>query len=952
MLIPQSSFGRFSGWPQMPAFHQSPSPRPAMPTIPPEEAKSRRTVLELLGDRSGKMPKLLLPDSGSEHGASPILDPGSSTTKPVPQGRNKYQMIGEIARGGMGVILKGHDTDLGRDVAVKVLDPELAKNPAVVSRFVEEAQIGGQLQHPGIVPVYELGLMADDSPYFTMKLVKGRTLSALLSQRKSTSDNRTRLLSIFESVCQTIAYAHSKGVLHRDIKPANIMVGAFGEVQVVDWGLAKVLHRGGVADEQRAKQSVFTIIETVRSGPGSSGSDSMMGSVMGTPAYMSPEQAQGEIEKLDERADVFSLGATLCEILTGRPPYEGTDSEPTLVLAARAKLDPARGRIEACDADPMLKSLCLECMLPARDARPRDAEAVARAVHDYLSSVEERAHQAELAATAARIKAAEERRGRRLVLALAGTVLCALMLGGGGFYWVHLEREARVAQVRTAVEAAFGESIQLGQDGRALDALEAARRGQALTATSEVDEAMRERAARFVQQAELAVSAADRERDLLAKDTALQQRLVDLRLAQIPTIGNREREAVLHAEFVKAFQDYGVDLDGDQITPALERIRERHIAEEVALALDDLGRLRRNLFGEQAVQFQRTAVLAMDLDPDADRLRLREAIQQDDLSALLELAAPENLGNLPPGSIWVLSATLWDRYPEHRPDVYRMFDQALYLYPNDYVLQSVGAMIYRMVGRKEATLACRTAAFSLQPENVQARYDLADSLFFAGRMVDALGVYLACTARSPKSALAWNGLGWTQFQLGDFAGATASFQKAAELDANPQFASDLEGARYMSGLGTKAAMEDLARSSVVANEALNYCLALADAPDGERRNPELAIARVRDETFAEVYAKVGSVIEAIARVHLEDYQGALEALQHFDPKSDYLILTPLAFPFLRALIYARLGQQGTARECYARGMEGWSQLVGNEEAGWERSDIKRWRTAAEQALGL
>ncbi len=124
----------------------------------------------------------------------------------------------------------------------------MAKNPAVVARFVEEAQIGGQLQHPGIVPVYELGLMADEAPYFTMKLVKGRTLSALLTQRKSTAENRTRLLQIFESVCQTLAYAHSKGVLHRDVKPANIMVGAFGEVQVVDWGLAKVLHRGGVAD--------------------------------------------------------------------------------------------------------------------------------------------------------------------------------------------------------------------------------------------------------------------------------------------------------------------------------------------------------------------------------------------------------------------------------------------------------------------------------------------------------------------------------------------------------------------------------------------------------------------------------------------------------------------------------------------------------------------------------
>ena len=338
--------------------------------------------------------------------------------------------------------------------------------------------------------------------------------------------------------------------------------------------------------------------------------------------------------------------------------------------------------------------------------------------------------------------------------------------------------------------------------------------------------------------------------------------------------------------------------------------------------------------------------------PDADRLRLREAIQKDDLSAMLELAAPENLSSLPPGSIWVLSATLWDRYPERRPDVYRMYDQALYLYPNDYVLQSVGAMIYRMVGRKEATLACRTAAFSLQPENAQARYDLADSLFFAGRMVDALGVYLACTARSPDSAPSWNGLGWTQLQLGDFAGAAVSFKKATELDANPLFLSDLQTARYLAGVGTKAAMEDLARSSVVVNEALNYCVVLADAPDAERRNPELAIARVRDPQFAEVYQKAGAVVETLAKVHLQDYQGALEALQQFDPKSDYLVLSPLVFPFLRALIYARLGQQGTARECYARGMEGWSQLVGNEEGGWERSDVKRWRTAAEQALGL
>src|SRR6188474_3630945 len=146
----------------------------------------------MLAQTTGSPPKVLLPDSASEHGTSPVVDPGAASTKLVPQGRGNYQILGEIARGGMGVILKGHDTDLGRDVAVKVLDPELAKRPEVVQRFIEEAQIGGQLQHPGIVPVYELGLMADERPYFTMKLVKGHTLASLFQQRKSPADDRGR----------------------------------------------------------------------------------------------------------------------------------------------------------------------------------------------------------------------------------------------------------------------------------------------------------------------------------------------------------------------------------------------------------------------------------------------------------------------------------------------------------------------------------------------------------------------------------------------------------------------------------------------------------------------------------------------------------------------------------------------------------------------------------------
>ena len=916
----------------------------------PDESKSRRSVLQLIGERTGLAPKVLLSDSGSEHGASPVVDPSSAASKQMTQGRDKYQLLGEIARGGMGVILKGHDTDLGRDVALKVLDGELAKNPAVVQRFVEEAQIGGQLQHPGIVPVYDLGLMADESPYFTMKLVKGRTLSALFQQRKTTADNRGRLLAIFESVCQTMAYAHSKGVLHRDLKPANIMVGAFGEVQVVDWGLAKVLHRGGVADERRAKETLHTIIETVRSGPGSSGSDSLVGSVMGTPAYMAPEQAQGEVEKLDERADVFSLGAILCEILTGRPPYEETPNESVLVQASKAKLDPARARIEACDADPALVRLCLDCLMPARTARPANAEEVAKSMHDYLATVEERAQKAELAAAEARIKAAEERRARRLTVALAGTIAAALLVGGGGFYWVNHQRQQRAEQTRAAVEAAHGESIQLEQAGKPEEALNAARRAMTLAETGEADAALLERARNFVAKAELDVGAAERERKLVEQDTALRSRLIDLRLEQIATIGNTVREAELDAAFTKAFHDYGVDLEGDDLVPALKRIREREISEDVALALDDWGRLRRRVHGAKSEKAENLFYLAMDLDPEPVRKSLREAIAANDLAVMLDLASPGNLPKLGPGSIFVLSAALWDGFQDRRPDVYRMLDQALSLYPGDYVLQAVAGIMYEGGSRNQEALACRTAALSLRPHDLNARQKLADSQYFLGRFTEAVASERAILAVDPTNREANYTLGTLQFLLGDIEGALASYARVPALEIDPNWHGDLVEARFFAGILQR---EDIAREvefENVPNNLALYLYALVDHPDPKQRDPELVLRTLREKATALSAFRWPAFVEAIARMRKDDWPGALAVLDGRYLLPQAMIMPPMAYEFMRSIIYSHLDRKDEARACYQRGMVGWDQLTHDDPAAWERSDAMRWRREAEAVL--
>ncbi len=220
--------------------------------------------------------------------------------------RNRYQLLGEIARGGMGSVIKGRDVDLGRDLAIKVQLEAHRNDPEKLHRFIDEAQIGGQLQHPGIVPIYDLGRLSDNRVFFAMKLIQGRTLSTLLSERPKPSADLPRFLGIFDQVCHAMAYAHARGVIHRDLKPSNIMVGGFGEVQVMDWGLAKVLREDDASEhKEESDESCEGAVRTLRSA--SEVSESRGGFPMGTFCYMSPEQARGEHDRLDGRTDVFSL---------------------------------------------------------------------------------------------------------------------------------------------------------------------------------------------------------------------------------------------------------------------------------------------------------------------------------------------------------------------------------------------------------------------------------------------------------------------------------------------------------------------------------------------------------------------------------------------------------------------------------------------------------------------
>ncbi len=363
-----------------------------------------------------------------------------------------FDLLNEVGRGGMGIVYRAQDKSLRREVAVKVLKVGYVSDSGAAVRFIEEARITGQLQHPGIPAVYQVGTLASGQPFLAMKLIKGDTLDALLKQNV-----RIDPLSIFEAIAQAVGFAHAHGVIHRDLKPANVMVGSFGEVQVMDWGLAKVLTPGRESSRNTVARSAEVSASTViKSQHDSDGSETQVGSVMGTPAYMAPEQAAGEIDKVDARSDVFGLGAILCVILTGKPPFGGDSIESVRLAAMRGNTEEAFSRLDSSGADPGVVALCKNCLAFEPANRPASGNEVASAVAELRRAADDRARQAERDRLAAEVRAAEQSKRRRAVQWAAGVVVGVLALGvvgtGIGLYRAEQARRAAVKAERATEE--------------------------------------------------------------------------------------------------------------------------------------------------------------------------------------------------------------------------------------------------------------------------------------------------------------------------------------------------------------------------------------------------------------------------------------------------------------------------------------------------------------------
>jgi serine/threonine-protein kinase len=675
---------------------------------------------------------------------SPLLEEAAVPDKQV----GRYVISGEIARGGMGVVLRGFDSELKRALALKVLLQKYRGNSEVEQRFLEEAQIHAQLQHPGIVPIHEIGRLDDGRPFFAMKLIKGQTLADLLQARPNANAEPERFLAVFEQVCQTVAYAHSKRVLHRDLKPSNVMVGSFGEVQVMDWGLAKVL------DVERSEEMPPTAeepevseVHTVRGDP--PGLSTQSGRMLGTPAYMAPEQARGEVEAVDERADVFGLGALLCVILTGEPPYRGPTREQLRHQVAQGDLADALARLDGSGADPELVRLARACLAPERKDRPRDAGAVAAEVTAYLHSVQSRLRQAEVERARAEVQAREDQRRQRLRRWLAATAAALVLVAGGALLW----RERQQARREAEVEAALSQVAGLESEGRWAEA-------------------------QRVLEWHLGGSgpAALRQKVKQAKDDIQLVRAFDeARLKAATWVeGHFDHKSAVEA-YAAVLASSGLGKVGEEPAAVAARIQGSAARLQVVAALDDWATRT-----EDPTERSWLLKVARQADPDDWRDRLRDPETWGDRKVLKQLADARDVERLPPQT---LTALAW-RMAVKGVDAGPLLRAAQLQHPQDFWVHLQLGMALVEAKQWEEAIGCYRAALALRPQATAALNNLGNVLKDQGRLDEAIAHYQKALQLDPKLAKAHSNLGFALQGKGRLEEAIDHCQKAIQIDPN------------------------------------------------------------------------------------------------------------------------------------------------------------------------
>jgi tetratricopeptide (TPR) repeat protein len=813
--------------------------------------------------------------------------PDQPATVPPAPADIGFEIGEEIARGGMGTIHRGRDRALDREVAIKILQDRYPAGSITARRFVDEARITGQLQHPGIPPIHHVGTLPDGRPFLAMKLVKGRTLDEILKERDGTNK-----LAVFEAVCQAVGYAHAHKVIHRDLKPANVMVGNFSEVQVMDWGLAKVLDRPEarmIAEDPNATTALGTAI---RRSSDSTDDVTQDGDVLGTPAYMPPEQAIGAIDDVDARSDVFGLGAILCTILTGQPPFVGGDAKSTRQLAAKGKLDDAFARLDVCGADPEWIALAKRCLSSEKADRPADANVVAAEAARLRADAEERAKRAELERERARVQAEELRKRRRVQTALAAAVALLLFGAGAVAWWLDHQAEQRKAEAlrreledqqrRTANAAAVAALLERGEGALRRDDLE--------TAALAIDQAKRLAAEGGADEHEQRLGRLGADvtflRDLIAID--------EYRWTPDRNTGFMPARDLVIERFVVALSKLGLLPRPDRSEAIAARLADSPLRDRVVDIYDRMLWVNR----EAAV----AAVLAK-VDPSPYRDRFRAAIVADDKTTLAAMIERPEFLDQPAGFVGIAA---WAS-PVPEPIRRDIVNRVVLRWPNNpAVLVNAGYLFptNRRTGADER-LRWFQAALAAHPNNIYPLNGIGLALHHRGDYDDAILYFREAIRQAPKNTISWNNLGISQRELGLYDEARKSFEESIRLDptyANPRRNLGTLAQKTGDLVSARAYFEDSLRHNP--NYAIAHVdLAIIDRAEGhlERARERMANALKLEPELALAHMNLGYIC-----VDMRDYDGALAA---FRKAAD---LDPANYSYIAFRGYVLLRRDGPA----------------------------------------
>jgi tetratricopeptide (TPR) repeat protein/tRNA A-37 threonylcarbamoyl transferase component Bud32 len=687
---------------------------------------------------------------------------------------SRFRKVREHAAGNLGVVYVARDEELNRDVALKEIKDRNADHPYSQAKFLLEAEVTGGLEHPGIVPVYGLGHHDDGRPFYAMRFIRGKSLLDAIKKfhaddsLKFDPGRRTlalqKLLRRFTDVCNAVAYAHSRGVLHRDLKPDNVMVGKYGETLVVDWGLAKALGR---IDETGAVTDPDDHLPEGTLQPSTSGDveATYRGAVVGTPAYMSPEQAAGRHDLLGPASDIYSLGATLYHLLVGRPSIGASTLQELLEKIKAGEI--TRPRSLAPWIDPALEAICLKAMALEPSDRYTTPRAFAEDLDGWIAGEPVTAYREPFHRRAGRWA-----RRHRTALAIGATAATVSVLLLGGIGWVQF---AKRQQTDAAARSTMGKAEGL--------ATEAQVSGDVHLWEKAIEEALlaRERlesgggSPALLLQADARLEAFQAALAAEKKDRKVVVALEEARLERSKVKGNElDVQSRLDA-YGQAFHDYGIDLTTLSTENAAECVRSSKVAEDLVAAVDDW------IFYEKRKDLvDRLEAIARAADPDPLRTSIRDAITKRDTTSLRRLCESEdNRRKLGLRFRNVFNSLLY-LDPERS---FPLLETILRENPSDFWLNYDVGTAYQDVKPPRLAEARHylSVAVALRPDSPAVRLNLGAVLAGQGKHDLAIAEYRDAIRIKPDHASAYNNLGNSLRAQGKLDQAVATFRDAIRI---------------------------------------------------------------------------------------------------------------------------------------------------------------------------